>query len=161
MSLIDSIALAAARLLAPAIRSIDTRLRAVEKNIINLEERMTSVEEQYAGEVGALVAVVVAEVLSLREGVRQKDEALALAQTALADADARTQQAVADALAADSAADAERLKVYLDQLKATVPVEVPEVAVPDPGVPAEPPADSGVEIPEVDSGSTDSGSPVS
>lgn len=132
------------------------RLSAVERIINQLEERMTSVESQAWDQLGALIAVVVAEVQSLREGIAQKDAALQAAQEALANADANTQQQVADALAADSAADVDRVLAYTDQLKAAAPVEVPEVPVPDPGQPAEPPADSGVEVP--DSGSSDSGS---
>lgn len=112
---------------------------------------MTTLEEQYAEQVGALIGIVTAENASLKVGIAQKDAALQAALEALnqerADRDALVANQVRAALDADSAADADRMKVYLDQLKAAVPADVPDVPVPDPGVPATPPPDSGVEIP--------------
>lgn len=129
--------------------------------IESLENRVTNIENEAFEQLGVLIGVVVAEVESLRTGITAKDQALAdaLAQIEAlvanaAGEEARQAEAVAaavrDALALDSTADATRVLGYVDQLKAAAPTqEVPEVPVPDPGVPAEPPADSGVEVPEV------------
>ena len=116
---------------------------------------MTSMESQYSDQLGALIGVVVAEVVSLRDGIAQKDAALQAAQEQLSNVDADTAQKISDALAADSAADADRTKAWLDQLASAAPVTVPDVPVPDPGQPAEPPADSGLEVPDPAAGSGD------
>lgn len=118
--------------------------------ITELGERMTNVEQQAWDQLGALIGVVIAEVKSLRDGIAEKDAALAAAQAALANADADAARKVQEALDTDSASDAARVNSYLDQLKTAVPADVPEVEVPDAGQPAEPPAGSGVDVPPVE-----------
>ena len=139
--------------IAEAFRSILARFRAQDKINRKVEIRLTSLEEQYASEIGPLLGIVIAEHASLTAGLAEKNAALAAALTALeqerADRDATVTSQVKSALDADSTADAERLRIYLDQLRTAVPVQVPEVPVPDPGVPAEVPPDSGVEVPQV------------
>ena len=156
MNYAQKVAREVARRLLPTLQNIDARLEGVEKSNNRLENRMTSMEDQAWGQLGALIGVVVAEVASLKDGIAQKDAALQAAQTALAGADAAAEQKVADALAADSAADVDRVNSYLGQLSSAAPVDVPEVPVPDPGTPADPPADSGVTVPDapVDGGDT-------
>ena len=122
---------------------------------------MTSVEDAAYAQLGTLIGVVVAEVESLRAGVAAKDQALADASAlieslrgqladAQADQAAQVQAAVDQALALDSQADAARVTGYTDQLRAALPaVEVPDVPVPDPGVPAAVPDGSTVEVPKV------------
>lgn len=132
---------------------ITSLLIRIDARLNRMENHMTQASN-YDEQLGALIGVVVAEVLSLRDGIRQKDAALQAAQGALADADENTRQQIADALAADAQADAERTKSWLDQLAQAVPQDVPDVPVPDPGQPAEPPADSGLTPPETGGGDT-------
>jgi hypothetical protein len=120
----------------------DELLRALN----HLEERMTTAEQTEAASnerFAALLGTVIAEIKSLRNG--QENFAEQLAQ-AVADGD----KARADALAADALADADRLDQYSNMLSELYPADVPVVEVPPPGEPAEPPADSGVEVPDVD-----------
>ena len=99
-----------------------SRLLDIPARLDRLENRMTSMESQYSDQLGALIGVVVAEVVSLRDGIAQKDAALQAAQEQLSNVDADTAQKISDALAADSAADADRTKAWLDQLASAAPV---------------------------------------
>lgn len=143
--------------------------------IIAMEARMSSLEAQANEQLGLVIGLAIAELTSLREGNKIKDQALVDAnatieslkatieaqsgQLAQAEADkiAAVQQAVADALATDSDADAQRALGYVDQLNSALPqVVVPDVPVSEPGVPAEAPSDAGtaVSIPEVEPAET-------
>jgi hypothetical protein len=94
-----------------------------------LENRMSSAEQEQYDRGAQLVGLLKAEFASLHTQLT----------AALEDSDAK----VATALGADSAADAERIKGLLDELATVLPGEVPDVPVPDPGQPAEVPADGG------------------
>ncbi len=115
---------------------------ATTADIRNLEERMSTAETAAEDRLAAVIGTIKAEMTSLRDQV-------AAFPDALADAFARGDQAGAEKIAADALRDADRLNLYADQLAELVPATVPEVVVPDAGVPAEPPADSGVSVPEV------------
>lgn len=164
----------ARQLLRPVVAELinERGLGGARTRLDSLEERMAQIEDEAYSQLGTLIGVVVAEVASLRDGVAQKDQALADAkalidsqagQLAGAEADkaAAVSAAVSAALDADSQADAARVEQYVDQLKAAVPdADVPDVPVPDPGQPAEPPADSGVDVPVVDPTPTPDPTPV-
>jgi hypothetical protein len=125
----------------------------------NLEARMTSVELNEQAEwdnIVAIVAMVLAEVEQDKTAIATLTAALEAAQGELdkerADRDALVAQQVADALAVDAAGDAQRTKGLAERLKTALPVEVPEVPVPDPGTPAEEPevptpSEPGTEVP--------------
>ncbi len=164
MALLDSYL---ARLMRPLLAEMLAQMNLtpsaeLDARTTALEARMTSMEETVGNELGVLVGVVVAEVESLRTGNAAKDQALVDARAQIESLKANVegeplrqaeavQAAVTAALAADSATDTERLLAYTDKLKAALPaaVEVPVVEVPEPGVPAEVPADSAVEPVEV------------
>lgn len=125
--------------LLTVLRTLPRVLDHLNRRINDLEDRMTSVEQQTWDQLGRLVGVVIAEVKSLRETVAAKDAALAATQEALAGADAAAAEQVRAALDADSASDVERVVGLLGQLADVVPAEVPDVPVPAPGEPAEAP----------------------
>lgn len=130
-------------------RELDSHRGVVRRHglrINMMEDRMTSSEQAEAqanDKFAAMLGTAIAEIRSLRDG--QETFAVQLAQ-AVADGD----KARADALAADALRDAERINNYAAQLAELYPAQVPEVQVPDAGAPAEPPADSGVEVPAVE-----------
>lgn len=110
-------------------------------------------EQEVNDQLGAVIGLLIAEVQSVRESDRIKTEALTAAQTALeqerSERDAMVSEQVASALELDSASDTARVQAYLERIKNEAGIDVPVVAVPEPGQPAEPPADSGVEVPNV------------
>ena len=129
--------LAAAAAVTRVINHNSRVLAGLARRIDNLEERMSTVEQQTWDEIGTLVGLVEAEVMSLRQSNAAKDAALEAARAELADADVDAQQKVDDALALDSQADTDRAVRLVQRLRAVVPVEVPAIDVPPPGEPAE------------------------
>jgi hypothetical protein len=105
------------------------QIHRIWQKINELEERMTTTEQEQYDRGAQLVGLLKAEFASLHSQLDQ----------ALADSDAK----VATALGEDSKADAERIKGLLDELATVLPGTVPDVPVPDPGQPAEVPADGG------------------
>lgn len=93
---------------------------------------MTSAEDQAYARAAEVVGLIKAEFASLKAQV----------DAAVADKDAAVQAGVASALADDAAADTERLSGLIGELESVLPVAVPQVPVPDPGQPAEVPAES-------------------
>lgn len=97
------------------------------------------------------IGVMIAEGVSLRQTIAEKDAAL---NAALAERDAlaaNTAQQIEAALALDAQADAARLEELLRQAGVEVPAPVPPVEVPPAGEPATPPAD-GPAVEPVDEG---------
>lgn len=88
-----------------------------------LESRMSSAEAAAYARAAEVVGLIKAEFASLRQQV--------------SDAAA----AGAAALENDAQADADRITGLIDELAAELPADVPDVPVPDPGQPAELPAD--------------------
>jgi hypothetical protein len=99
------------------------------EEITKMGERMTSAENEAYARAAEVVGLIKAEFASLRE---QLDSS-------------------AEALSADAQADADRLNGLMDELASVLPAEVPEVPTPEPGQPAElpaedAPADGGTEV---------------
>jgi hypothetical protein len=137
------------RHLLPASRADIARVLFEVREI----RELMATEQEVNDQLGAVIGLLIAEVQSVRESDRIKTEALTAAQTALeqerSERDAMVSEQVASALELDSASDTARVQAYLERIKNEAGIEVPEVAVPAPGQPAEPPADSGVEVPGV------------
>lgn len=128
-----------------ALFTMPAQIALIHDRIDTLETRMTTAEQNESAandRFAALLGTAIAEIKSLRSNVEAFPAQLA---QAIADGD----KTRADALAADAQRDAERLNAYADQLAELYPQPVPDVEVPDAGQPAEPPVDSGVEVPEL------------
>lgn len=91
-----------------------------------LETRMTTAENAAYARAAEVVGLIRAEFASLREQV------------------ANAATAGAAALEADAQADADRITGLVNELVSVLPATVPDVPVPDPGQPAELPAEPGL-----------------
>lgn len=109
----------------------DNRLQIhrIWQEINEMRRDMEAAEQEQYDRGAQLVGLIKAEFASLHTQL----------DGALADSDAK----VSAAAKADSLADAQRVKELLDELASTLPGQVPDVPVPDPGQPAELPADNG------------------
>ena len=132
-------------------RLADERIATQEMIAMTAAAQYDEVLTRLADRIGMLVA----ENASIRDAVKQKDEALAAAATALSNVQdqlaaeqaseaAEVQRQVQEALEADAQKDLARVEALLTAAGGELPGDVPDVPVPDPGQPADPPDGSDV-----------------
>lgn len=109
-------------LLSPSwaeLARMQAQIRNLQSEIVTLRSAMSSAESAAYERAAEVVGLIRAEFASLRDQLANSDVALE----------------------ADAQADADRLNGLVDELVSVLPAEVPEVSVPDPGQPAELPAE--------------------
>lgn len=104
---------------------------SVLRRIDHLETYVSTAETAATARLAELAGLIKAEFASLKGQL----------DAAIADKDAAVAAGITSALNDDSAADASRLEGLIAEFESVLPATVPDVPVPDPGQPAELPAE--------------------